>query len=78
MAKVLQRLGLEDCFDDIVCFETLNPKVEVPENDSKEFPKTTVVCKPHENAFEQAFRIADINPHKTVRKTWPLLLINEG
>ncbi|KAL8549189.1 hypothetical protein ACS0TY_008151 [Phlomoides rotata] len=63
VAKVLQRLGLEDCFDDIVCFETLNPKVE---NDSKELPKTPVVCKPHENAFEQAFKIAEINPHKTL------------
>lgn len=24
-AKVLQRLGLEDCFQGIICFETLNP-----------------------------------------------------
>lgn len=38
VAKVLSRLGLEDCFDDIICFETLNPihkdKDNVqPEND---------------------------------------------
>ncbi|KAL8527248.1 hypothetical protein ACS0TY_005213 [Phlomoides rotata] len=65
VAKVLQRLGLEDCFDDIVYFETLNPKVEVPKNDSKELPKTPVVCKPHENSFVQAFKIAEINSHKT-------------
>lgn len=34
VAKVLSRLGLEDCFEDIVCFETLNPtkKSEEPEN----------------------------------------------
>ncbi|KAI3805719.1 hypothetical protein L1987_21602 [Smallanthus sonchifolius] len=24
-AKVLSKLGLEDCFEDIICFETLNP-----------------------------------------------------
>lgn len=37
VAKVLCRLGLEDCFDDIICFETLNPThkgQEVPEKDS--------------------------------------------
>lgn len=36
VAKVLSRLGLEDCFDDIICFETLNPTKtdKVPDNDS--------------------------------------------
>lgn len=33
-----------------------------------ELPKTPILCKPFENAFEQAFKIAGINPHKTVRK----------
>lgn len=28
VAEVLSRLGLEDCFDDIVCFETLNAPAE--------------------------------------------------
>lgn len=95
VAKVLSRLGLEDCFEDIVCFETLNPtkKSEEPENScdgefnrlilksgfstiwlfhvfcyAPELPKTPILCKPFENAFEQAFKIAGINPHKTVRK----------
>lgn len=27
-AKVLNRLGLEDCFEGIICFETLNPSLE--------------------------------------------------
>lgn len=30
-------------------------------------PKSPVVCKPFENAFEEAFKIAEINPEKTVR-----------
>lgn len=68
VAKVLSRLGLEDCFEDIVCFETLNPtkKSEEPENSCDELPKTPILCKPFENAFEQAFKIAGINPHKTL------------
>ncbi|KAK4430251.1 hypothetical protein Salat_1325800 [Sesamum alatum] len=27
-AQVLSRLGLEDCFQDVICFETLNPPME--------------------------------------------------
>lgn len=27
-AQVLSRLGLEDCFEGIICFETLNPRLE--------------------------------------------------
>ncbi|KAL3616916.1 hypothetical protein CASFOL_039310 [Castilleja foliolosa] len=66
VANVLSRLGLEDCFDDIICFETLNPARtdEVPENDEQ--LKSPIVCKLFENSFEQAFKIADINPWKTL------------
>ena len=32
-AKVLSRLGLEDCFEGIICFETLNPPTD-PNNES--------------------------------------------
>ncbi|PIN25320.1 Haloacid dehalogenase-like hydrolase [Handroanthus impetiginosus] len=69
VAKVLSRLGLEDCFDDIICFETLNPTKKekvTDESDVEEVAKTPIVCKPFENAFEQAFKIADINPQKTL------------
>ncbi|XP_019199218.1 PREDICTED: uncharacterized protein C24B11.05-like [Ipomoea nil] len=67
VAKILSRLGLEDCFDDIICFETLNPI----HNNSVQgmdggLPKTPIVCKPSEEAFERAFEIAKINPHKTL------------
>ncbi|OMO62036.1 hypothetical protein CCACVL1_23066 [Corchorus capsularis] len=29
-------------------------------------PETPIICKPFENAFEQAFKIANINPQKTI------------
>ncbi|KAJ0083242.1 hypothetical protein Patl1_31312 [Pistacia atlantica] len=87
-SRVLSKLGLEDCFERIICFETLNPTdkdtVPVNENVSElreisdisdyslrpnadlELPNTPVVCKPFEQAFEQVFKIANINPQKTL------------
>ncbi|KAL1208498.1 hypothetical protein V5N11_007980 [Cardamine amara subsp. amara] len=84
-AKVIARLGLEDCFERIICFETLNPitKTESPvdtntreifdiisyianPNPSIELPETPVICKPSEGAFEQVFKMANINPKKTL------------
>ncbi|KAH7542428.1 hypothetical protein FEM48_Zijuj02G0072500 [Ziziphus jujuba var. spinosa] len=95
-AKVLSRLGLEDCFEGIICFETLNPtNNDIPANkdeiesggrpsttlsagipDANEdlhhlnanrvLPRTPVVCKPFEDAYEKVFKIANINPHKTL------------
>ncbi|XP_073270907.1 uncharacterized protein C24B11.05-like [Primulina huaijiensis] len=66
--QILSRLGIEDCFDDIISFETLNPthKDVVVDDNFYGLPKSPIVCKPFENAFEQAFKIADINPHKTL------------
>ncbi|XP_076960488.1 uncharacterized protein C24B11.05-like [Bidens hawaiensis] len=61
VAEVLGRLGLEDCFDDVICFESLNPKSE-----TIDISKSLIVCKPSENAFQQAFKMANINPHKTL------------
>lgn len=68
VAKVLSRLGLEDCFDDIICFETLNPTNNsiVQDNNNGESPRNLVVCKPFEEAYGQAFKIANINPQKTL------------
>ncbi|KAL6987637.1 hypothetical protein U1Q18_013384 [Sarracenia purpurea var. burkii] len=101
-AKVLSRLGLEDCFEGIVCFETLNPIYKnslCDDEDDIEFagstlasttstrgneifdiighfssqpdpsaglPRTPVVCKPSEFAIEQALKIANINPQRTL------------
>ncbi|PON68802.1 HAD-like domain containing protein [Trema orientale] len=79
-ARALSRLGLEDCFQEIICFETLNPnhKSNMPaDGDETELgqssidvdpsvPRTPVVCKPFENAFEKVFKMAKINPQRTV------------
>lgn len=99
-AEVLCKLGLEDCFERIICFETLNPtdKGKVPVSGDEvngpdvgdsdlqslsssteifnimeyqpssgvALPPTPVVCKPFEIAFEQSFKIAGIDPQKTL------------
>lgn len=97
--KALDRLGLEDCFEGIICFETLNPthknfasddeddiefvgsknssntkKNEIfdiighfaNQNDATTLPKTPIICKPSEYAIEQALKIANLNPNRTV------------
>ncbi|XP_057998283.1 uncharacterized protein C24B11.05 [Hevea brasiliensis] len=83
--RVLNRLGLEDCFEGVICFETLNNTnkgnnpVEEDENavfDINEYsaapnagialPRSPVVCKPFEEAFDQVFKIACINPQRTL------------
>lgn len=64
----------------IICFETLNPthknnvdddninfELTCQPNGNSGLPKIPIICKPLENAFEQAFKIANINPEKTVR-----------
>ncbi|MFS7893418.1 putative pyridoxal phosphatase [Helianthus anomalus] len=72
VAEVLGRLGLGDCFDDVICFESLNHKtqtVNASKSDNEPvglLPKSPIVCKPSENAFQQAFKMASINPHKTL------------
>ncbi|OAY57859.1 suppressor of disruption of TFIIS [Manihot esculenta] len=87
VSKTLRKLGLEDCFERIICFETLNPNDKTScrfddKNDvqfgSENFdnpcqsdigsilPKTPILCKPFEDAFEQAFKLANINPQTTI------------
>ncbi|WCJ22579.1 Haloacid dehalogenase-like hydrolase (HAD) superfamily protein [Euphorbia peplus] len=61
-AEVLKRLGMEDCFEGIICFETLNP----PVNDKSCCSKTGILCKPALNAFEAAIRIANVDPRRTI------------
>lgn len=89
---MLSRLGLADCFESVICFETLNPApkdshvsgeaadiVKVTSTEPKaifdimgenvqisDYPRTPVVCKPFVEAFEQAFKMANINPQRTV------------
>ncbi|KAF5176254.1 Atp-dependent zinc metalloprotease ftsh [Thalictrum thalictroides] len=97
VAKVLSRLGLEGCFEGVICFETLNPThnntlseyeddfevkglrvntsrtepFDIVEHFSKPnagavLPRTPIVCKPSEAAIDQALKIANIDPHRTL------------
>ncbi|ONK76915.1 uncharacterized protein A4U43_C02F1210 [Asparagus officinalis] len=79
-AKALSRLGLEDCFEGIVCFETLNLPIQgEPEpkifdivgrlshpDPAVELPKTPIICKPSEHAIECALKLASIDPQRTM------------
>ncbi|KAK7325023.1 hypothetical protein VNO77_29042 [Canavalia gladiata] len=87
-SRVLGRLGLEDCFERVISFETLNSSnnLNTHENEYKPsstgifdfyeysrgpdsnivLPKTPVVCKPFQDAFEKVFNIADIDPQRTL------------
>ena len=60
--KALQRLGLEDCFDDIICFETLNPNL-FQSHQPDEFP---VLLKPSMDAMKIALDVAGSDPTRTV------------
>ncbi|ONK67700.1 uncharacterized protein A4U43_C05F2820 [Asparagus officinalis] len=71
--KVLSRLGLEDCFEGIICFETLNPPTELKNEDFADSegandvePKVRILCKPSVEAMEAAIKIANIDPRKTL------------
>ncbi|XP_022683075.1 uncharacterized protein LOC101753314 [Setaria italica] len=63
--EAMHRLGLQGCFDGVICFETLNPCngliCSVPE-----LPKSPILCKPSIEAMKAAIRIANVDPKKTV------------
>ncbi|XP_021291115.1 uncharacterized protein LOC110421768 [Herrania umbratica] len=60
--KVLKRLGLEDCFDQIICFETLNPNLPKSTRPD-EFP---VVLKPSKDAMKIALDVSHVDPRRTL------------
>ncbi|KAJ7977765.1 Haloacid dehalogenase-like hydrolase (HAD) superfamily protein [Quillaja saponaria] len=72
--QVLNKLGLEDCFEGIICFETLNPPEQVDYLDVVEdltvteclSSKRGILCKPSVEAMEAAIRIANVDPKKTI------------
>ncbi|MED6181596.1 hypothetical protein PIB30_020691 [Stylosanthes scabra] len=101
--RVLRRLGLEECFERIIDFDTLNSSndnnmdpthhdyqhgiidheskpavtsricdfdeyMKNPYSSDKDMvlPRTPVVCKPFEYAFQKLFKIANINPQRTL------------
>ncbi|ESW04046.1 hypothetical protein PHAVU_011G062900 [Phaseolus vulgaris] len=91
--SALEILGLEDCFERIISFDSLNPSnCTNPSNDKDDsesrpttttgvldicermsqhdsdmvLPKTPLICKPFDDAFEYAFKLADIDPQRTL------------
>lgn len=60
--EVLKRLGLEDCFDQIICFETMNPNLSKSAR-TDEFP---VVLKPAVEAMKIALDVANVDPRRTL------------
>ncbi|CAM0875288.1 unnamed protein product [Alopecurus aequalis] len=69
MKKALERLGVDEaCFDDVVCFETMNPHLfgEVIEDDGANADRTVVVLKPSVDAIVAGLRVAGTNPRRTL------------
>lgn len=57
--RALNKLGLEDCFEGVICFETLNA-VDNP------MSKPRILCKPLVESFEAAISIANLDPTRTI------------
>ncbi|KAL3626264.1 hypothetical protein CASFOL_029813 [Castilleja foliolosa] len=60
--KALDRLGIRDCFEKIICFETMNPNL-MKSNRPDEFP---VVLKPSIEAMNIAVEAAEVDPRRTL------------
>lgn len=63
--EALGRLGIEDCFEKIICFETMNPNLPKAIRPN-EFP---IILKPSMDAMRIALDVADVDPRRTVRVT---------
>ncbi|XP_047074313.1 uncharacterized protein LOC124683943 [Lolium rigidum] len=70
MKKALERLGVEEaCFDDVVCFETMNPHLFVEakeDDDGASADRAVVVLKPSVDAIVAALRVAGTDPNRTL------------
>lgn len=62
--KALDRLGIRDCFEQIICFETINPKLDKATRPD-EIP---VVLKPSPEAMKIALEVVKVDPRRTVRQ----------
>lgn len=60
--NVLNRLGLMDCFEQIICFETMNPSLSV-ETRPDQHP---IVLKPSMDAMKIAIDVANVDPRRTL------------
>ncbi|XP_022999954.1 uncharacterized protein LOC111494281 [Cucurbita maxima] len=66
--EVLGRLGLQNCFEKIICFETMNPNlcgglIKHSQTRANEFP---VLLKPSMDAMRIAIDVADVDPRRTL------------
>ncbi|KAK9137316.1 hypothetical protein Sjap_007910 [Stephania japonica] len=61
--KIMQKLGVEDCFQEIICFETMNR--HLPET-SISSEMSGVVMKPSIEAMKMAIDVAGVDPHRTL------------
>ncbi|KAF4365019.1 hypothetical protein F8388_001767 [Cannabis sativa] len=60
--KAMDRLGIADCFDQIICFETMNPNLSKATRPD-EFP---VILKPSMEALKIALSVAEVDPRRTL------------
>ncbi|XP_027165133.1 uncharacterized protein LOC113765229 [Coffea eugenioides] len=60
--NALDRLGIRDCFEQIICFETMNPNLSKSTRPD-EFP---VVLKPSLEAMNIAIDVAKVDPRRTL------------
>ncbi|KAI4373957.1 hypothetical protein MLD38_012014 [Melastoma candidum] len=60
--RVLKRLGMEDCFDQVVCFETMNPNL----SNRSSLDVSPVILKPSPEAIRIAIRETHVDPHRTL------------
>ncbi|KAK1421682.1 hypothetical protein QVD17_24214 [Tagetes erecta] len=62
--KALNLLGIADCFEQVICFESMNPNLFNSKSSSPdEFP---VVLKPSLDAFSIAIDIAEVDSSRTL------------
>ncbi|XP_059073752.1 uncharacterized protein LOC131874406 [Cryptomeria japonica] len=63
-AKLLSRLGLEDCFEGVICFGILNSHTTW-ETPISVIPKTPILWKPSKEAIKRALLLANADPKRT-------------
>ncbi|OVA12589.1 HAD-like domain [Macleaya cordata] len=63
--KILERLGLQDCFDQIICFEILNSNLLALPKSSLS-GELSVVMKPSIEAMKIALDFIEVDPHRTL------------
>ncbi|KAH9299303.1 hypothetical protein KI387_030985, partial [Taxus chinensis] len=72
VSKALSRLALEDCFEDVNCFERIESYAETAENSYGWDTPVSVIamlpilCKPSKEAIEHEIFLANANAQRTI------------